>query len=239
MKYLISLFLVFYFAGLSAQSEQNFILNTNIGYNYAYEDKADDYPFDMYSVPRDKTINNLEFSVAIGKKFKSNFYYGIGFALNLQKTEVYPGINKPYYDSEFGYYYRSYNNVFKDYVYSPLVYLQYITNLGERFKMTVTLISQYDFEKSFAKFTRYEPVSFENYTTSVNTDESKREYISALLVPGFKLNLYKSFGMNVSFGSMAYRIKTAESLLPDIKKSREFAIDFKPENWTLGFHLYF
>lgn len=242
MKYLFTLFLIFSIAELSAQNEHNFILNTSLGYNYSYEDKAENLPYGGTYRLSDKEINDLKLSVAIGRKLRSNFYYGLGFSLNLRKNELNPGVNKPHYDSDFGIYFETSNSVSQWSVYSPLAYLQYNLNLSEKSRFVLTLISQYDFEKNIDEHRLFVPGMMpgnDYFTTRYNIYESKRQYFQTGLVPGFRMNIYRNFGIDFTFGSIAYRIKTAESRLPDIKKSSEFTFGFKPENWTIGFHLYF
>ncbi|MFP4060912.1 MAG: hypothetical protein ACLFUC_10560, partial [Bacteroidales bacterium] len=214
------------------------------GYSYTYDDKAD-YPAPGGSyIPEDRKINDLDFSMSIGRKFRSNFYYGLGFALNLWQEEWNPDVNDPFRDTIHGITFSSSNAVSKNYVYSPLAYLQYVTNLGERAQVTLTLISRYDFEKATSVNKLFQPGYMgedDNFITHTSEKESTREYFNTGLVPGFRLYLYKGFGVNIAFGSVAYRIKTAESILPDmdIKKSREFNVRFRPEDWRIGLQLAF
>ncbi|TVQ15194.1 MAG: hypothetical protein EA361_06285 [Bacteroidetes bacterium] len=243
MKHLIAILLIFCFVEVSAQKEQNFILSTNVGYNYTYEDKSENLPVGGFFLPEDKKINDLNFSMSAGRKFSSNFYYGLGFALNMRKEEWNPDVNKPYRDKETGWTSTTSNAVSENYVYSPLAFLQYVANLGERAQVTLSLISQYDFEKSTEERKLFQPgqLGDDNFITHTSRKESTREYFNAGLMPGFRMNLYKSFGLNIAFGSVAYRIKTAESRLPDmdIKASREFIVRFRPEDWRIGLHLTF
>ncbi|TVQ90376.1 MAG: hypothetical protein EA393_06120 [Bacteroidetes bacterium] len=236
------MFLIFCVAELSAQNEHNFILNTSLGYNYVYEDKAENLPAGWPSQLSDKEINDFKLSVAIGRKLRSNFYYGLGFSLNLRKDEWNPGVNKPRYDSGFAISFSTSNSVSQRSVFGPLAYFQYNLNLSEKSRFMLTLISQYDFEKNVDEHRAFVPGTMpgnDYFTTHYTTYESKRQYFQTGLVPGFRMNIYRNFGLDFTLGSMAYRIKTAESRLPDIKKSRKFAVGFKPENWTLGFHLTF
>ncbi len=237
MKQLISILLVFFFAELSAQKEQSFILSTSGRYNFAYDDTSEFYENE------DRKINELDFSLSAGRKFRNNFYYGLGFAFNMWKEEWNPGVDKPFGDNVTGWTGTSSNAVSKNNVYSPLAFLQYVANLGERAQVTLSLISQYDFEKSTEVRKLFIPGQLDNtnFITHTSETESLREYFNAGLVPGFRLNLYKSFGMNVAFGSVAYRVKTAESRLPDmdIKSSRNFTMKFTPGHWRIGFHFVF
>jgi hypothetical protein len=237
------MFLIFFISESIAQTEHNYILNTNLGYNYAFVDKVDEMTYDMYNMMlSEREINDLNLSVSMGRKLRSNFYYGLGFTLNLRKDELNPGVNKPHYESEMGVYLSSYNAVSQTSIYGPMAYFQYYFNLSERSFFTLTLISQYDFEKNVSEHRVFTPGIMpgnEYFTINVYSSKSKRQYFKTGLVPGFRMNIYRSFGVDITMGSMAYRIKTTESRLPDIKKSREFAIGFKPENWTIGFHLAF
>ncbi|MFP4060913.1 MAG: hypothetical protein ACLFUC_10565 [Bacteroidales bacterium] len=261
MKHLIKLIFIFCFVELSAQTEQNFMLNTNLGYSYSYEDKADYSTYSWESMHLvDRKYNDFSYSVSIGRRLYTNFYYGLGIAWNTGKTEINPDADKPL-PGTTGYsaFYNRTNIVIKSNVVSPLVYLQYFMNLSERMHFTLDLVSQYDFVKFTDDSYRYEfePVntglpdsdptwlpgnsSLHPVITGSYNEEDDQQYFNIGIHPGFRLNVYKSFGMNVAFGSVAYRIKTAESRLPDwdFKKSREFTIKFTPENWRVGFHLAF
>ncbi|TVQ15193.1 MAG: hypothetical protein EA361_06280 [Bacteroidetes bacterium] len=255
MKYLITVLIVFCFTALHAQTEQNFILSTQIGYSYTYEDKADYSTFSWESMQlTDRKINDFNFSIAIGRRIHTNFYYGLGIAWNRRKTDINPNADKPLTGIAPGYsiFYNRTNIVIKSNVISPLVYLQYFMRLSERMHFTLDLVSQYDFVKNSDESFRhqYEPV-FPGFPKNdptlnpviINSDknESDQQYFNIGIHPGFRVNLYKNFGMNVAFGSVAYRIKTADSRLPDMdfKKSREFNVTFTPENWRVGFYLAF
>lgn len=240
MKHLIKFLLIFCFAELSAQKEQNFILSTHVGYNYTFEDKSDNFTFD-FLVPGERKIQELNLSMSVGRKFRTNFYYGLGFAINWWKDEWNPNLNEPYPAGQTG---MASSSFVSNYVYSPLAYLQYFANLGGRAQLTFSLISRYDFEKTTAGYKIFQPSPLngdDDFTIRTSERETTWEFFYTGLVPGFRLNLYKSFGMNVAFGDVAYRIKTADSRLPDmdIKKSREFNVNFRPENWRMGFYLAF
>lgn len=242
MKFLIKLLLVFYAIELNAQTEQNYILNFNIGYNYAYEDKAENVPYGVPVELSDKEINDLTFTFTIGRKLKSNLYCGLGVSHSLFKEELNPGVNKPRYNSEIDVYFQTSNAVSKRSTYGPMAYIQYNLNLGERIRFIVSFISQYDIEKNIQEYHIFVPgmISSDDYYTTHSTFyESDRQYFKASVVPGFRINLHKNFGIDFVFGSLGYRIKTVESRLSDIKKSREFNVGFKPENWTAGLHLAF
>lgn len=259
MKHLITILFIFFFIEVSAQKEQNFILSTNMGYSYKYEDKADKSTFNYdYIYLRDRRINDFDFSVATGKRLQTNFYYGLGIAWNRRIVEINPDFGNASFDNTSGYSVitSDYKIVLKTHVVSPLVYLQYYINLSERMHFTLDLVSQYDFVKFTDDSYRYEfepvytglpdskPTWLPGNNSSLlnyHSEEDDRQYFNIGIHPGFRLNVYKSFGINVAFGSVAYRIKTAESRLPDMdfKKSREFNVNFTPENWRVGFYLAF
>jgi len=251
MKYLISLLLIFSYVQLTAQSEKNFIVTTSLGYNYVYEDQTENLSVWPTTQADDRKINDLKFTVAIGRKFKTNFYYGIGLSVNTLKEEVNPDYRN-FVPENTGYYQITVRGhyIMRSNVYSPMAYLQYNMDLGERFRFFIDLFGQYDFAKTTTESTVFQtglPIYFPTDSLPIipdninfeNNSTRKQEFLTMGIVPGLKINLYKSFGMNVTLGSMAYRIKTAESRLPDTKKSREFSLRFTPDKWTVGIHLAF
>ncbi len=239
MKYFVKLLLIFCFVEVSAETERNFIIISNVGYSYDYEDISENITSGFFQTV-DREIRDFDFSLSVGRKFGSDFYYGLGFGLNFWKEAWNPDLNKP--DQN---YVHGWASLRKDYVYSPLAYLQYVANLVERAQVTLTLISRYDFEKSIEESTLFEPWTLvgggHTFLTRTSGKESTRQYFNAGLVPGFRVNLSKTFGLNIAFGSLVYRVKTAESKLSDLdfKKAREFNMRFHPENWRVGFHFIF
>jgi hypothetical protein len=242
MKSLIKLFFILFITELSAQTERNYIVNSDVNYNYTYMDKAENFEFGGTTILSDRKINDLKLSLAFGKKIKPNLYYGLGVMLVFRDEVENPDVDKPIYNSETGFYFSSYNSTSKSNVYSPLAFLQYNITLNERSQIRISLISQYDFERYTYERIVYDSGMFpvdDFFTTHTTSYESNRQYLKIGIVPGFSISLYKNFGMDLTLGSVGYRIKMFESRLTDIKKSREFNIGFKPENWSVGFHLTF
>ena len=85
MKYYIILLLVTISLGMSAQSDYLLRSSGNFYTNHIYyPDAGEDYYGPNYGF----VTTNYNFSVSAGKKFKSNFYYGLGLSLQSNKDET-------------------------------------------------------------------------------------------------------------------------------------------------------
>lgn len=237
MKHLFYLVLIFSFFELSAQTEKDFILKTSIGYNYNHNYDRDISESSGYG----EKINDLKFSLTSGKKLKSHFYYGLGLSYNAIKKELNPDSDVPMLSSSQSYFGASsyYNSISTSNVISPIIYLQYYTKLNERIYFTIDLYSKYDFYITKTESALYFP-DLTNYNydkVDGYESEMKKQYFNIGIFPSLRINIYKNFGMDFTFGSVAYRIKTADSSINIDKKTKEFEIEFKPENWIIGFYL--
>lgn len=241
MKYLVCLFFLFYcFLGLKAQTDKSIMLKTSIGYDYQHNDHGDissDYEGPAYG----EKINDLKISLLAGKKLKSHFYYGLGISYNILTQEINPENDIPELDNSAGYIsVSSYvNQIASSNKISPIIYFQYFTRLNDRLYISFDLYSKYDFNVTKTESILYNPnLSTYTYEKSFTSNtEIKRQYLNVGLFPSLRINLYKNFGVDLTFGSMEYRIKTADSRQNIDKNTKEFNLGFKPENWTIGFYL--
>lgn len=225
------------FLQLYAQTEKNYLLRTNFNYFYNHKDELDAgngiIPQEgVYGV---KT-NNLSFAITSARKFKTNFYYGLGFSYNLAKEEINPNSDV---SAASGSGYTSniiiQNTITNSRTYSPLVFIQYYNNLSDRFSVAIELYSKYDFSnfKTISTLTNFLP-GYNNISEKYH----KKQYLNIGLHPSIRFDIMKNMGTELTFGLFEYKHKFKDSrMLDDSKKTSSFQIGFKPENWLLGFFL--
>lgn len=242
MKHFFLFFLIFSIFELTAQTENNFILKTNIGYSYIHNDNGD-VSSQSTGLNYGEKINDLNFSVTAGKNFRSHFNYGLGLSYNTIKKEVNPENDIPELNNSAVYIgaFSYVNSVETSRIISPIIYFQYYSNFSERIYITFDLYSKYDFDLTKTESTLYNPNfiiysydEFDQFKTEI-----KRQYLNVGMFPSVRINLYKNFGMDFSFGTIEYRIKTVDSRTNIDKKTTEFNLDFNPENWKIGFYVTF
>ena len=242
MKLFIYPLLILSFLKINAQTEKNYIIKTNLGYKYNHDDKLD-LSTNPSSFDYGKKTNDLKSSLTVGRKLNNKFYYGVGLSYNLIKTELNPESDVP--ASSFNpasaviTMVSYYNEINSNHIISPLIYFQYFMNLNERFSLTIDLVTKYDFSVTKGENTLYLPdiYTYSYYAGATYSSEVKKQFFNIGIFPSLRVNIYKNFGMDLTIGYANYKIKTNDSRLDLNKKSKEFDIDFKPENWNIGFYL--
>ncbi|MDP2723316.1 MAG: hypothetical protein Q8O72_11205 [Bacteroidales bacterium] len=68
-------------------------------------------------------------------------------------------------------------------------------------------------------------------------ESTEKEYFCFGLQPVFKLDICKNFGMELRLKLIEYTQKTYDSFINREKKTCNFEVGFKPENWMIGFYL--
>jgi len=220
-----------------AQTEKNYLLRTNFNYFYKHKDKIDAgngiIPQDgIYGV---KT-SNLSFAITSARKFKTCFYYGLGFSYNQAKEEINPNSDM---SAASGSGYSSniiiQNTISGSRTYSPLIFIQYDNNLSDRFSVAIELYSKYDFSnfKTINTLTNFLP-GYNN----ISEKFQKKQYLNIGLHPSIRFDIMKNLGTELTLELFEYTHKFKDSRMPDdSKKTSSFQIGFKPENWLLGFYL--
>lgn len=236
---------------IHAQTDKLNIVKTNLNLSFNTNDLIDAQQNDYEQIISDKTIN-FKYSIFLGRKFKSNFYYGFGILNEFMKYEINPDVESHETPTSTGYsnYSSSYlNAIIKSTTYSPALYVQYFTSITERFHIAFDIISSYDFYKSSSE-AKYKTLSTTEFPyggvngffaprQSDNKSELKKQFINIGMNPSIRFDIIKNFGMDLTFGSVQYRLKTKDSRLEDYeidKKTQAFHINFTPKNWLLGFY---
>ena len=236
MRHLFYVIIVFSFIQLNAQTDRNNILSTNFNYNFNHKDYLDDGEY-LNGIFNGVKNNDLNFNTSVGRKLKTNFYYGVGLSYKVSKQEINPDSDIPEYSGTVNSYW---NMISKDNTISPIIFIQYFNNLSDRFCIAIELFSKYDFNNNITRNTRYDP-DFTSYTyieTSKHKTEEQKQDIHLGIRPSIKFNIIENFGMEFTFGILEYSRKIMDSRRDDIdKKTEEFELGFKPENWLIGFYL--
>jgi len=240
MRTAIFVISIFSYLGLSAQTNKNFLLRTNLGYNFSHVDAADAGYYDFGNSVYGEKINDFAYNISAGKKFQTNFYYGVGLLYNITKQEINPDSDIPMNITSAAFTINYNNSVYMDNTISPFIFIQYFNNITDRFSVAFDLYSKYDFSESSLNRTSY-IINVTNHNV-INDGEShseiKKEYLSFGILPSLRFTIIKNFGMDFTFGIMEYRLKTKDSRLDNPEnQSKEFKIGFKPENWLIGFYL--
>jgi len=241
MKYLLTLIFVLGLVHLEAQTDKKYILILDQGYYYQHKDNIDASTALYGSNQFGEKINDLTFNFYAGKKFKSHFYYGLGLSYHNFTDELNPKIDVPDINESIGY-----GNI-SEYSYkketqneiSPLIYFQYFANISNRITIAVDFYSKYSFNKTETNHLHYEvdsaSYSYVNYEGI--HENTEKEYFCFGIQPVFKLDIYKYFGMELKLNLVEYTQKTYDSVIDKEKKTSNFEIGFKPENWLIGFYI--
>ncbi len=242
MRYIYFLIFVFSTIGLNAQTNKNYIVRTNFGYHYNHNDLLDSKRDNFNQVNFGEIMHELNFTVSGGKSFKENFYYGLGLSSNYTKHEINPDSDRPEIPDNSGMVSMTsyYNSISIDNSLSPMIFIQYFYNITERFSIAIELNSKYDFNKNITKSLHYNP-DISNYSYVKGNEyktEVKKQYLNIGVQPSLRLDISKNVGLEFIIGSIMYNQKIKDTRYNNAdKKTKEFDINFKPENWLIGFYL--
>lgn len=241
MKYILTIIFVLGLVQLEAQTDKNFILILDQGYYYQHKDNIDASNALYGSNQFGEKINDLTFNFYAGKKFKSHFYYGLGLSYCNFTDELNPNADVPAISESIGYGnilgYSNKKEIQNE--ISPLIFFQYFTNISNRITIAVEFYSKYSFNKTETNHLHYE-VDSASYSYVIYEEiheNTEKEYFCFGLQPVFKLDIYKNFGMELRLKLVEYTQKTYDSVIDREKKTSNFEIGFKPENWLIGFYI--
>ena len=242
MRLIITLIFILIFIQLNGQTEKNYILATNFGYNFTHNDNLDSEIDNRGQNNFGEKNKEFNFSFNVGRKLKKCFYYGLGLSYEKLYQEVNPDTDIPGINESPGFVaMTSYtNSISTDIKISPFIYIQYFNNISDRVSISVDLYTKYDFNTIKTKNIFYRPDITNN--THVISDESETEIekknINVGLQPALRFNIFKGFGLEFKVKMIEYRHKTYDSRRNDIdKKTNDLKIGFKPDNWLIGFYL--
>jgi len=251
MKKLLTLILACSFVLTFAQSEKNFLLKADVGYFYKHQvgnESATGITQFYGQINRDF---NMSFSAA--RKFKSNFYFGLGLQYRHQKTVINPEEDLPDFTPNGSGYVTMYliaSYTTTERTVSPFVYVEYKKELTPWMALSLDLYSQYGYTLSRNEnkdniqqivvndttpgnpYWEYDIVFSSNTTQS----EQKKQMLYVGLTPSIRFLVLKNAGISLSFGKIEYATKTKDTHAPDDKgKNNSFDLSFSPSNWKLGF----
>lgn len=243
MKKVLFFLFILFVTELSAQSDKNYMIRTKLGYSNNYKDMMDESDGFTPGTVSGVINRDFKFDFDMGRKLKSNFYYGLGFSYEAIKQEYNPENKIPDPNNNSGYSnnltsYTNYVSRFRS--YSPVIFIQYYYNITDRISINVDFYSRYNFTltTSEANSEAYQSIDTLSLIVTRNYKESKKQFICAGFSPSFRINIIKNLGMEFVFGSIEYKQKLKDSRAPgNIKYSNEFKIGFKPENWLIGFYI--
>jgi hypothetical protein len=236
-KVFFTIIITLSFLQLYAQTEKNYLLRTNFNYFYNHKDNLDagNGMIPQEGVYGVKT-NNLSFAITSARKFKTSFYYGLGFSYNLAKEEINPNSDVSAalvsgYSSNI----IIQKTITCSQTYSPLIFIQYDNSLSDRFSVAIELYSKYDFSNFKTSSTLTNGLSGYN---NISEKFQKKQYVNIGLHPSVRFDIMKNMGTELTLGLFEYSHKFKDSrMFDDSKKTSSFQIGFKPENWLLGFYL--
>jgi len=229
-KLLFVLFIFTILAELHAQNDKKYMLRADFGYYYIHKDQIDaggGYHNDIFG----EIDNNLNCKFSVGRKLKTNFYYGLGFSYRLARAEINPKEDIPEMDASTGHSNLTIivNTVNTNETYSPLVFLQYFFPVTERFQFVLDLYSRFDLALSKSE---------SSYGTFELNRYSKQQFLSCGINPLFRVNIIRNIGMELALGTIELKHKIHDSRASqNDKNSTEFILAFTPENWLIGFYL--
>lgn len=141
------------------RKKKDYLLRTNFGFSFAHEDMLDagasNLGQDYYGIFK----SDLTYSLNGGRKLASNFYYGLGLNYNRLKQEINPADDIPENKGSYGFQsMRSYvNSLSVNETISPFVFVQYFTNMSDRFSVAIDVYSQYDFSTNKTNYYHFSP----------------------------------------------------------------------------------
>ncbi len=223
------------FNTLSSQAQESYIIRSNFGYNYKNNDALDVSDINSYIVYGEK-MHDLNLCVNFGKMVGSNFMIGVGLNYKNLKTIINDEIPRQS---------NSTGSITSTYIYStsidktisPLIFAGYITKLSNKFTANIDLTFRYGFSKEMYEATRMEPSTSNAYVPGdsyENLTEIQRLEIS--LNPSIRFQVIKNGGFELIFGGFNYGQKLKDSRNPQLDlKTKEFEVQFNPQNWLFGF----
>lgn len=238
MKQIITLIFIISLTQLVAQTDKDYILTSDFGYYYQHKDLADASYNATGLRNYGEKYNALTFNFSAGKKVGNHFYYGGGISYSYDHEEINPDSDTPKasgssgYGTTIGYV----NNNKTQNGISPLIFVQYFTDLSNRISFATDFYMKYTFNKIKTSSIYYQPGSgVGNYLKgNENIKVTRKQYISFGLQPMLRFTISKCVGMEFRFGLIEYIQKTKDNGEPVDKKTNGLEIGFKPENWLLG-----
>lgn len=241
MRKIIIIFILLSFIRLNAQTDKKYILKVNLGYNSVSKDLLELDNGNWYQYYFGEIKNELKLDLNIGRKFRSSFYFGAGFQYNTSVQELNPEGEVP--DTSvngFRYLSNFTNTVITDKTISPYISIEYFKPLTDHFTIAINAFVKYDFNKNSTKNTLYsravlgQPFVF----TNEYFKETNLQRLGFGIRPSLRYNIFKSAGLEFTFGLLQYSNKIRDSRMEDLdQKSGTFSIGFGPENWLVGFYL--
>lgn len=230
MKQITTLLLLAFMFSASAQTEKKWLIGAKVGFDYEKNmDKSDyNYFYDPeysngYNIERE-----LSFDIEISKKIKDKIYFGVGMDMEFVKNKIEPSNAYGSYGvrpiGEF---------VDKTRLLSPYISATCIKSIGSKFNLIAKTYIKYDFIKLMSK-------SSSDNVFATSEYEASRQFINLGIQPALRFDMFEKFGIELTFGEIEYRRKTMESDERfKSENSSKLEMNFKPQNWLLGFYFRF
>ena len=272
MKSSLCLLLLFLACSTFAQSsdskpDRHFLINTQIGYSYQFEDQYDlANQSNSYYPDFGRIERNLSLSVGYGIRILPNLYAGAGLSYASYKEVRNPEekFKEFEYPSNTAYvsYPIYYQSTDKTKTISPYIFVNYSREIFGFLETGFTLYTALDNQQSswdWKRLNSHISPGFGGFdgvvvgidpgtpygTISGNLQHTGAEiydlgFIRMGLQPIIRLSIIKGFGMELSPGLLEYKSKTKDSRTDQTySKSKDFEVSFQPEVWRLGFYLKF
>ncbi|PIQ28420.1 MAG: hypothetical protein COW63_14815 [Bacteroidetes bacterium CG18_big_fil_WC_8_21_14_2_50_41_14] len=252
MKQTLILFLFLCFINLNAQTEKKYLVLSDFGYNYIHKDATDLYYSGQSSIYGEIT-REVTLNLSIARKFKSNFYYGIGFRYHNSKKVSNPDGDIPKNSNNTGYasYIITYQATTIDKSSSPYLFVEYFTHLTNWLTFSIDLYSKYNFTNVVTnqKLQKVNTTLFDSISPGHGdvggfliidhaNSEKKIQSLHIGLQPSFRFAVFKNMGISFSFGQIEYNTKIKDSRRTDTDQmTKSFSMGFSPANWLLGFYI--
>ncbi len=225
---------------VKAQLAHDYILKMNGSYSSIRKDIFDLNP--LYTPPANiynygLISRNVESGVSLGKKIKTNLYYGVGLSYQKNREDLNPIKYIPSRNQCPGGCSSYSNSLVTSKTLSPSVFLQYNAAILEKVYFVFDVYSAYRWETSFDSRRLY--VSNQGLgefiLLSQSEEEIKKQWLSIGLMPSIRVNIYKNFGVDLGLGVLQYSQKTRDSRKQDLSnKTNQFELSLRPEHWTIG-----
>ena len=237
MKQLLTLILVCSAIFLQAQNEKNFIVITDLAYDFDYNDKSD-YISDIRF---GENIHKLKYNLAVAKKKNNNFYYGLGCSFDYSSQELNPKKDMPELDidSSTGYiewYTTIINYTITNSKISPYFFVQYYSNISNKLVFATDFYAGYSYNLHKTKaipFTIDDGKYYPNESSETITKQHQH-HVFLGVQPSLRYSLKDNIGISLKFGNMGFNQKVSESTLDLDNKSKSFDFGFRPKDWQLG-----
>jgi len=241
MKQSLVIILIFSFVRLYAQTDKNYIVRTNLGYNYVHKDMID-AGFGVTNQNFGEINQKLSLNLNAGRRFGKSFIYGLGLGYNFSKQEFNPEVDRPQISGATGFGNMTFysNSVITSRTVGPAIFIQYFSAITDRLTIAFDGFAKYEFTTNQTKNSLFnsivlgQPFVYSNgYFKKTNLQR-----LGFGILPSVRYNILKNAGLELTYGLLQYTLKINDSRMDNSnKKTKTFDAGFKPENWLIGFYL--